>query len=176
MIAYEAKSCIEVSPDLVRRQVSRFLKWHDDVTYPEDFVEHSCRFHGGIPIANNFPTNDGSDLAIGRFLNFLEEAELPEPRIASWRIPNRDARLDYSVWFLIENVPENLAPFAGVGNHQFDCRQMDLFNMLCFNSHANVVLFRPGFEDVEYVAKSFSALSMLLKQVESGAERIICDF
>jgi len=164
LLEFQQGSCIEVAPNVVRRQIERFIYWHK-VTLPDAYISNICRFHGGVPRHQCFKSPDGNIRVVGRFFNYLEEHELPSPCIPSWRGQHDDVRLDYSVWFVIEQITGNqtLVPFAGIDTEGRDCRDAaDYFFMLAFTQDHEVVIDESR-NDIKQVARSFEGFVKLLE-------------
>jgi hypothetical protein len=154
--------------------------WERPVRLPASYVEHITTFHGGVPGKKCFRTASGRVRVLGRFFNFLEEADIKPPILPTWRPwgMGQDIRLDYRVAEYLDNEhwairidQFHLLPFAGLDTAGHDCRAMNEYDLLCFDYDAEdepaVVTwdFHESWEDraiTEVVATSFAEFLPML--------------
>lgn len=101
---------------LDRSRVVAFERYLSDsgqpITFDPAYLDHLARFHGGVPKKRCVRTRQGTELAIGRFLNFVDHKQ---EKVMGW----------YSVtvtWTQIEDrLNEFMIPFAALAGGDFLC-------------------------------------------------------
>jgi hypothetical protein len=171
-LEYEPASLLPPCPPERLRKFEQWLSWYwgTEVRLPEAYANHVLQFHGGCPGKACFQSPDGGTRMVGRFFNFLEEADLSPPLTPTWRQWSNepDVRLDYRVegfldyefWCLRLEPAGHCLPIAGLDTAGHNCRDMDEINLLCLDysqgGEPTVVAWEfPGFEPVAPVAPSF---------------------
>ncbi|WP_459212242.1 hypothetical protein [Aquimarina rhabdastrellae] len=139
---------IRIVPETYAGEIdTRVLDWIEKHKNELDtsFLSFIKKYHGTIPIALEFKSEKGNVYKIGRFLTIVDEkSQLPLPIIQS-KFNDRDARIDSSIYTLIDEDSitlrsfidgERLIPFASLyyGSHHPDEMELSKANvdLLCF--------------------------------------------
>src|SRR5262249_49177698 len=108
----------------VDMRVVRFLEAYRGNKLDPAYLRHVQKYHGGTPEKQYFRAEDGNTYRVGRFLTLVDEKSALEPPFRrSWKFPDRDVRIDWSVLTLIDEegpscrnlfAGEKLLPFAAL--------------------------------------------------------------
>jgi hypothetical protein len=184
-LEYDPSTLLPPCPPERLQKFEKWLCWYweAEVRLPQAYIDHIQRYHGGCPGKACFRTAAGKTRMVGRFFNFLEEADLSPPLKPTWRqwSGEPDVRLDYRVegfldyefWCLRLERARHVIPIAGLDTAGHNCRDMDEIDLLCLDYNAGgepaVVAWQfPGFAPVVAVASSFAVLLGQLSRCPEG--------
>lgn len=120
----------------VDTRVARFLEEYRGHKLDPSYLIHIQAWHGGIPGKQYFNAVNGHIYRLGRFLTLVnDDSELEPPLRPSWKHPDRDSRIDWSILTLIDQEGpscrhlfggEELLPFAALywGPHHPDAMSL----------------------------------------------------
>jgi hypothetical protein len=186
-LGYDPASLLPPCPPERLRKFERWLCrfWGAEVRLPGAYTAHVRRYHGGCPGRACFRAGRRVRM-VGRFFNYIEEADLSPPLTRTWRqwSAEPDVRLDYRVesffdyefWCVRLERAGHVLPIAGLDTAGHSCRDMDEIDLLCLDYNAGgeppVVAWEfPGFEPFVEVAPSFEAFIEQLAHCPRGVVR-----
>ncbi|MEX1224842.1 MAG: hypothetical protein WEA31_09875, partial [Pirellulales bacterium] len=184
-LGYEANSFagVATAEHLKRLEDRLALAFGRRIRLPKDYCDHLLRFHGGVPIKRCFKLPSGKTRTICRFCNWFTDEDIEPPLEPTWRQwAAHDIRMDYSIhsFFEYENwrvrfdhveEAEELVPIAVLDWPGLDSREMDTFDLLCFNfkvsTHPPILVwefenFHRFNSDTTFVASSFTGFTEML--------------